>query len=272
MKNICSKSVLQKRKGKNSLSLLLCAAAFAIFVGTLPGCGVKKEGIDESKNANEPAADNAENTPRDVPGNAELMVDAEAGQRHIQSFTAKEAEIVPKIKLYDFKSAKEIGDVQQIRGMLPGADEGIWYIVSIDGVEYFYGAYGLEDAQDAEYFGYAVFSERHALHNGICVGMTMQEVLEQYPDMAVVDFEGNMLSQGITGTQGWNGTAYPRSYLDMDAQHPYDGKDYKWTDQFDCAMLADAAMGTADEPPACAALLIKDGRVYAITFFYPAAG
>lgn len=272
MKKKRLKKVLQGQRGRNGLSVLKYAAAFAMVVGMLSGCGVKKPEPDEPKSVNEPVKNDAKGTQQDAPDGAEIKEDTETERRRIQSFTAQAAEVIPQVKQYDFASAKEFGDVQQIRGMLPGADEGIWYIISVDGVEYYYGAYGTEDADGAECFGYAILSERYTLQNGITVGMTVEEVLEEYPDMAVVDFEGNMLSRGITGTQGWNGTAYPRSYLGMDEEWPYDGKDYKWSDQFDCAMLADVDMGTEDVLPASAALLVKDGRVAAITFFHPTAG
>lgn len=100
----------------------------------------------------------------------------------------------------------------------------------------------------------------------------MEEIREQYPDMAVMDFEGNYLDKKVTGHQGWNGSAYPRSYVGMDEDWEYDGKDYKWTDRFDCVMIADIDPGTEDELPVYLALLVKDDVVAAITFYYPTAG
>ncbi|MDE7224788.1 MAG: hypothetical protein K2O34_13540 [Acetatifactor sp.] len=104
----------------------------------------------------------------------------------------------------------------------------------------------------------------------------MEEVLEKYPDMAIVDFDNRNLSymdkKLITGHQGWNGTAYPRSYIGADKDWDYNGKDYAWSDQFDYIMLADIDLGTVDTLPVYVGLLVNGNVVTAITFYYPTAG
>ncbi|MBD5479676.1 MAG: hypothetical protein HDR14_10365 [Lachnospiraceae bacterium] len=190
----------------------------------------------------------------------------------IQTFTESDVAVIPVIEEYDFAAAKGMGSMQQIRGMLPGTGEGVWYMVSIDGVEYYYGKYDHTDAEGADYFGYAIFSSSYSRQNGISVGMTMEEVLEKYPNMAVMNFDGSYLDKEVTGHQGWNPIAYPRSYVGMDADWDYAGKDYQWSDQFDCIMIADIDLGAEDTLPLYLALMVKDHAVAAITFYYPTAG
>lgn len=190
----------------------------------------------------------------------------------IQTFTESDVAVTPVIEEYDFTTAKDMGSMQQIRGMLPGAGEGVWYIVSIDGVEYYYGKYDQKDTEEAEYFGYAIFSSSYSLQNRISVGMTMDEVLEKYPDMAVMNFDGSYLEKEVTGHQGWNPTAYPHSYVGMDEDWDYAGKDYEWSDRFDCIMIADIDLGAEDTLPLYLALMVKDHAVAAITFCCPTAG
>lgn len=194
------------------------------------------------------------------------------GSAMIQTLTESDVEVTPVIEEYDFTTAKDMGAMRQIRGMLPGASEGVWYIVSIDGVEYYYGKYNQNDAEEAEYFGYAIFSSSYSLQNGISVGMTMDEVLEKYPDMAVMNFDGSYLEKEVTGHQGWNPAVYPRSYVGMDEDWDYAGKDYEWSDRFDCIMIADIDLGAEDTLPLYLALMIKNHAVAAITFYCPTAG
>lgn len=190
----------------------------------------------------------------------------------IQTFAANDVAVIPVIEIYDFMAAKDMGSMQHIRGMLPGTGEGVWYIVSIDGVEYYYGKYDQQDSEEADYLGYAIFSSNYSLQNGISVGMTMDEVLEKYPDMAVMNFDGSYLEKEVTGHQGWNPTAYPHSYVGMDEDWDYAGKDYEWSNQFDCIMIADIDLGAEDTLPLYLALMVKDHAVAAITFYCPTAG
>ncbi len=195
----------------------------------------------------------------------------------IQTFTQEETAVVPEIKEHDFTSAREAGTVQQIHGMLPGLGEGTWYTIDIDGVEYYYGQYDFQEDGDVELYGYAIFSDKYSLINGLSVGMTTEEVLKKYPYMAITDFDGNELSylnkKSITGYQylGWNRSAYPRSYIGMDENWVYNGKDYAWSDQFDYIMFAEIDQGTADTLPVSIGLLVSGNIVSAITFYYPTA-
>lgn len=174
-----------------------------------------------------------------------------------------------KLKEYDFSAAKEEGTMKNLLGMLPGAAEGTWYIIEINGIEYYYGKY--DTSEEITLLGYSVIGEQYSPANGITVGMKQEGILAKYPDMAVMDFEGNYLYEEVTSHLGWNNTAYPRSYLGMDAEWNYGGEDYYWENQFDYSMIADINPGNDDTLPICVGLLMKDDILSAITFCYPTA-
>lgn len=188
----------------------------------------------------------------------------------IQVFVSEDVKVTPEIVEYDFESACEKGEKQQIYGTLPGASEGRWYIITVDGVEYYYGRYDFS-ADRTELFGYAIVSVEYSLGNGISVGMTKGEIIELYPAMAMLDMENNILN-GVVGHMGWNSTAYPRSPAGMDEELQYaDGKEYRWDNQFDYVMIAEIEQ-PPDTIPVYVALMMKDDIVTAITFYYPTAG
>lgn len=188
----------------------------------------------------------------------------------IQILTPEDARVIPEIAEYDYESACEKGEVRQMRGMLPGMGEGIWYTITVDGVEYYYGRY--DDSTDqTELFGYAIVSGKYALANGISVGMTKSEVIALCPDMAILDTEGNTLNE-VVGHMGWNPAAYPHSPVGMDEKREYvDEKDYYWENQFDYIMIANEEQAP-DSLPLYVALMMKNDVVSAITFYYPTAG
>lgn len=250
---------------KNGLPLPAGAVALALAAGLLAGCGVGGADGDFDAVMFQTGAKTEQ-----AGGQAETPQTGAAAQ--IQTFSAQEAAVVPEVKAYAFADAGAAGETEHIRGMLPGAAEGVWYTVTADGVSYFYGAYDGAAGGDAEYFGYAIISDRYALKNGLAVGMAMDEVLARYPDLAVLDFAGAELGKHVTGHQGFNGAAFPRSKAGMDEEWDYAGSDYAWTDRFDCVMLADVDTGEADALPVYAAFFVKDDRIAAIAFCNPTAG
>lgn len=187
----------------------------------------------------------------------------------IHVFTQEDMAVTPEIKEYDFAAAQEVGITEELQGWLPGTAEGTWYVIEIDGIEYYYRKY--DYSEDITLFGYSIISDRYSLANGITVGMKQEEILAEYPDMAVMDFEDNYLQREVTGHHGWNNVAYPRSYIDMDDEWDYNGEDYYWEDQFDYIMIADIDLGTYDTLPIYVGLLMKEDTVSAITFYYPTA-
>lgn len=242
-----------------------------ILIGFLcTGCAYEnyEEVVTESKSASETKLGESTDTLEREDG--EIDISAQENSVVIQIFAPEDVEIVPGIAEYDFESACEKGEKQQIYGTLPGASEGIWYIITIDGVEYYYGKYDFSSDR-TELFGYAIVSEAHSLANGISVGMTKSEVTELYPAMAMLDMANNTLN-GVVGHMGWNSTAYPHSPAGMDEKLQYaDGKEYRWDNQFDYVMIAEVEQ-PLDTIPVYMALMMKDDIVSAITFYYPTAG
>lgn len=186
----------------------------------------------------------------------------------IHVFEQKEVEIVPMLEEYTFEQANELGIMTQQEGELPGLGRGIWYTVEINGVVYHYGQYEHQTLEQVELFSYAIVKDTYALANGICVGMTEEDVLTKYPNMAVMNFDNEYLYEAVTSHQGWNGNAYPC------ITHEEDGVTIRqrWLDQFDYVMIGDINLGNVDTLPIYLGLLMKDGKVAAITKYYPTAG
>ncbi len=188
----------------------------------------------------------------------------------IQRLMPEDVTVNPEIATYDYESACKVGEVKQLRGVLPGTGEGIWYTITIDGVEYYYARYD-EIPDRVELMGYSVTSGKYSLVNGISVGMTKTEVLDLCPAMAILDTEGNAINK-VVGHMGWSGIAYPHSPVKMDEEWDYGGeKDYYWVSQFDYIMIADVEQGL-DALPLYLAIMMKDDKVSAVTFYCPTAG
>lgn len=188
----------------------------------------------------------------------------------IQKITKEEAAVSPEITQYSLEEAMSLGETVTLKGGLPGTGEGTWYIVTIDGVEHFYAQYDF--AEKADYYGYAIISEAYELGCGIKVGTTKEEVLTKYPYARMEDFEGNCLSDSLAPEANcWNGAAYPRSAQGKDPNFEYNGKDYRWWNQFDYVMMLDIDLGTYDTLPIYLGLFMKDEKVKAISFYYPTA-
>ncbi len=201
---------------------------------------------------------------------------------YIHIFESEEMAVIPEVVMYDIEDAYEIGTIHEIKGEFPGLGKGTWNEVQIEGIEYFYGNDEFEEMDVMILYGYAIISDEYSLANGITVGMTEDEILKSYPNMAVIDFDNNYVYKEIIGHQGWNGTAYPSSYIGTDSDWDYNGEDYYWTNQFDYVMIAninDPHRGnspvnlavTHDKLPVYLALFIKDNVIKAITFYYPTA-
>lgn len=177
----------------------------------------------------------------------------------------------PEIIEYNFEKACKIGTIQEIDGILPGTGEGTWYVIEIEGVEYYFGKFDFQEIEDVILYGYSILNDKYSLSNGITVGMTEDEILDMYPNMAVIDFENNYVYKEVVGHQGWNMSAYPRSYINMDDDWEYNGKDYYWSSQFDYVIIADINIGEPDALPIYLGLLMKNNLVAGITFYYPTA-
>lgn len=191
----------------------------------------------------------------------------------IQVFLPEEVAVVPEVVFYDFEDVNESEIYHEIFGTQPGATYGTWYTVRKNGVEYYYA---LDEGTliftgCIDFYGYSIIDESHTLANGLSIGMTVEEILDLYPNMAIVNFENEFISRKVQGFYGWNDTAYPRSPIDFDPDYEYSDQTYRWTNQFDYIMVADIQRPT-DTLPVHLGLLIKDDRITAITFYYPTAG
>ena len=279
------RNILTKVKKKNGVILFAVILILTVTVGTLANLVVEASTTDEAKKINnlpeeEPAsADTSLSTPVSEDNLEQPFSQDYAALPLIHNFQPEDISVEPKIREYSFEDAIQIGEIWEIDGMLPGSSEGTWYIVSIDGVEYYYGKYDFDESlsQNPYYgkyisYGWSIIDDSYELANGIKVGMNESEILEQFPNMAVIDFEGNFIYDKVTGFMGWNGWLYPNSYVGMDSDWNYEGKNYYWTDQFDYIMIADIDLNDVDTLPIYVGLLIKDHVVAAITFYYPTAG
>lgn len=187
----------------------------------------------------------------------------------IQRFPQEDVMVIPEIPQYTYEEASALGTVAEYRDILPGAAEGSWYVTEIDGIEYYYGKYDGQEEMQPQLMGagYAIVGDNYALANGLKVGMTEEEVLQRFPNMAVRDFEGNDIYQKVKGCAGWNMSHYPESEEWLEG-----GQNYRWTDQFDYIMIGDIDLGTEDTLPIHVGLFVKDKVIKAITFDCPTAG
>ncbi|MBP3610123.1 MAG: hypothetical protein J6J42_07305 [Lachnospiraceae bacterium] len=189
----------------------------------------------------------------------------------IQVFLPEEVAVVPKVVFYDFEEVSENNIYHQIYGLLPGLAFGNWYTVRINGVEYYYALADHRQTEPAYFYGYSLIDENYSLANGISVGMTVEEILDLYPNVAIVNFDNEFIGEKVWRFAGWNGIAYPYSPIDFDPNYKYNNQDYDWTNQFDYIIAADIQR-PADTLPIHLGLLIKDNKIAAITFYYPTAG
>lgn len=191
---------------------------------------------------------------------------------HLHTFNEDEIKINPGIENYDFTTASSYETTVSIEGILPGASMGTWYISTIDGVEYYFTDYHTQPESISQLIGYSIIDDTHVLGNGISVGMTENEVLELYPNLAAMDFEGNFIYEKVDGCLGWNNATYPRSPQDTDDTWAYENADYYWTNQFDYVLIGNIETNVTDDAPYYVGLLIKDATISAITFYCPTAG
>lgn len=158
------------------------------------------------------------------------------------------AAVIPEIDMLTYEEVSALGEVREYAGNLPGSDEGVWYLAAIEGVEYIYGKYDFDEEGNYELFSWALRDDSHQLANGLKVGMTEEKALEVCPTLTTIDFEG-------TGYPAWNGTAYPDN----------------WTDEFDHILIANIE-NHKEDIPVFLALMMKSGKVAAITWYEPTAG
>jgi len=122
-------------------------------------------------------------------------------KKQVKVFTKNEMVATnPVPDYYTLDALSEQGTVRTIKGILPGAAPGTWYIVANRGVVYYWGCYDGQSVEDAELYSYAIFSEDYPLANGIKVGMSKKEILDLYPDMARVEIKERLTRKTLPGT------------------------------------------------------------------------
>lgn len=177
----------------------------------------------------------------------------------IETIPADEITFVPDWKALTYDEALDVGgEVTDVTEGTFAGSGAVWYTVRAEGTEYFFRevtAPGETPALSRTAENYAVVGSEYALKCGIKVGTAVEEVLRMYPDMAETD-----LSDGES------------SWLDKYACYGFhEGAGYPngWKGQFDSALLANVEYG--EELPLYLALMIKEDKVAAITFYYPTA-
>lgn len=158
------------------------------------------------------------------------------------------------IPLLSYEEAATEGEVESLEAILPGASTGTWHTVALDGVEYYYGCYD-HAPNEYELFGYALVDETLILENGLHVGMTEQEIMDNYPTFAKLSFEGEEISY-----YAYNSGTFPNNYA---AQF-----DYYYVSHVVCECVG----AEEEHVPVTILLMIKDGKVCAITTNAPTAG
>lgn len=133
---------------------------------------------------------------------------------------------------------------------------GHWYTLSLNGISYFFYRKNAPINND-EAFAIAITSSHYPLSGGAQVGMTVEELLTLYPDLAkspLVNEDPVFEAQYGPSMYGFRADQFPPAFL-----HEYE--------------YAYIALTEKDYPglPICIAFLIKNGVVSAITAYMPTA-
>ena len=133
---------------------------------------------------------------------------------------------------------------------------GHWYTLSLDGISYFFYREDAPTSND-EAFAIAITSPDYPLSGGARVGMTVEELLTLYPDLAespLVNEDPIFEAQYGPSMYGFRADQFPPAFL---AEYEY----------------AYLALTEKEYPglPICIVFLVKDGVISAITEYMPTA-
>lgn len=133
---------------------------------------------------------------------------------------------------------------------------GHWYTLSLDGISYFFYREDAPTSND-EAFAIAITSPDYPLSGGARVGMTVEELLTLYPDLAkslLVNEDPVFEAQYGPSMYGFRADQFPPAFL---AEYEY----------------AYLALTEKEYPglPICIVFLVKDGVISAITEYMPTA-
>lgn len=146
----------------------------------------------------------------------------------------------------NYDEAMEKGEVVEYSATLPGAAEGVWCCVTVDGVEYIYGRH--DEQERYELYAYAIVGEECILGNGLHVGLTRNEVLKLCPGTADAKMKEEEGYDMI-----WSSGCYPE----------------EWEEKYDYAMILDVDDGVEYNKMTYLALMMKDDVVCAMTPYVP---
>lgn len=156
------------------------------------------------------------------------------------------------LPLPDYEEAAALGEERVIADTLPGAVEGVWKIVTISGVDYYYEEFEDNPATEPLYY---VLTEETApqLACGLKVGMSEEECLQLMPEL--------VKEENISPYWEFNDALYPTGFAE----------------EFDCVYAANIFCGCGEgeeeriHVPVGLYVLMQDGRVGAITAIGPTA-
>lgn len=160
--------------------------------------------------------------------------------------------LIFNLPLPKYEEAMALGEEKVIADILPGAVEGVWKIITISGVDYYYEEF--EDSPASEVLYYVLTEETAPqLACGLRVGMSEEECLQLMPEL--------VNEEDISPLWEFNDALYPDGFAE----------------KFDSVYVVQIFCGCGEgeeertHVPIGLYVLMKDGKVGAITATSPTA-
>ena len=166
------------------------------------------------------------------------------------NLAAIDEEELPRFSELTRAGGKVIGETSD------SMNTGMFYTISFNGIEYFFVG-DQSSSRDDRAWHLAITSPDYPLSGGAKAGMTTEELLALYPDLAKTELDwDDIVFQALYGPSMFNfrDDQFPESFLN----------------KYDYAYTAYLEKGH-DGLPVCIAFLIKDTTVSAITVYMPTA-
>ncbi len=166
------------------------------------------------------------------------------------NLAAIDEEALPRFSELTRAGGKVIGETSD------SINTGMFYTISFNGIEYFFVG-DQSSSRDDRAWHLAITSPDYPLSGGAKAGMTTEELLALYPDLAKTELDwDDVIFQALYGPSMFNfrDDQFPASFLK----------------KYDYAYTAYLEKGH-DGLPVCIAFLIKDTTVSAITVYMPTA-
>ncbi|HKM34773.1 MAG TPA: hypothetical protein VJY54_08530 [Lachnospiraceae bacterium] len=174
-------------------------------------------------------------------------------------FTLDEVTYTPEISDYSSMDLVDIPTETIYENGIFAGSPCSWQAFEENGIYYMFAVF---EEQEIGFTQYVILSDEYTAPCGIKVGMSEDEVLNLYPNISVVNFDGEWIA-GYNSSLGFNGSGFPREY-------DIDGKRFNWYEQYDHCMLAEVETG--EEMPYYMVMFVKDNKIMGICFEYPTAG